>query len=295
MGGPENLEMDDNGLVSADFKLEKNDLGADFGQQVIQETREIVSDEEEAEDDEDIEEEEEFEEEDEDSEEEDEAEESPKSKKKALKFDDEPEPEKPVSYQQAMEYYHKQFIALSFKESGYDVKDDLSNLQELAAQAVKEDPLGWEKVIRAAQQYATNNANEYHKQKIQPYENYHIKKGVQKFVLRMNEHYPDIQDYLPAMNELQEEFFKKWPELINDPVRAIPLMYHEAKMSNSKGKKAKNKAKAKPASRKKVQMETSPGMQRTTSKRVKENKNPRDVDFSKLGKDGLDQFVGGIF
>lgn len=226
---------------------------------------------------------------DEEAEEEEEVEEEvPQTKKKkpVQAEEDEPAPEKPVSYEQAYNHYRTQYIAQSLKESGFEVKDDLSNLRDMMAQAAKEDPVGWQEVREYANNIAKNNADAYHRDKILPFENYHIRRGIKNFISRLNEHYTDIQEYLPDMQKSQEQFFRKFPELINDPIRAIPLLYLEAKEARLK------KATKKSSSR--TTMETGGARRISTSNRNKASKE-KDIDFKELVKFGTDRFVGGIF
>lgn len=194
------------------------------------------------------------------------------------------EPEVPkATYEQALAHYKRENVAQLLRQNGYEVAEDCSNLREAINTAQKEDFAGLQEVYEYADTAAKQHAEKYATDHILPWQRFQQKKGIVNFLARMSEDFLDIGEVYPVMDAIKDDFFRRWPELLQDPIRALPLMYAVAKEKMAKGEVEPKK----PLKKKAPAVET--GGKKGKASPVKK-KTKGDIDFSTALEDPLQKF-----
>lgn len=273
MDEPEFEEEDDDGEVDEDHK---------------EENPELYPDEDEDED----EEEDEGEEEEEEEEEEDDTP-APEVKFEPIKPED--MLPKPLAYEEAVTWYEDQLLISSFKSLGYQIGEKGEGLKEAYKDVRDKDPLYLDNLRVRVTNEARKRGEEYRRTKIEPYERQQTEIKVMNVSMQLVKVFPDFFNYTKEMLAAQASLADKYPEILEDPARALPLLYSMAKekhgaKSSSKGKARTPETKKEPP--KMARGRTAPKM-RDRGTTSKPNKSGFDLERTFSGSDDPLSFLGG--
>lgn len=146
----------------------------------------------------------------------------------AAKFEaSKPPVPQPVSKREAFEFFRKQAVVAVLKNSNFEVSgpDD----PRIKDYLDKLTPTDYEAVKKFSEEKGTIDADEYERTNIKPYVEWNKQERVKSAVYFVTREFPDVGQYKEEMKAVENEFWKRNPELLDYPEVAIPMLLMKAK------------------------------------------------------------------
>ena len=138
------------------------------------------------------------------------------------------EPENLATVSDCYNHYLKVGVAYYLRENGVQVREDLKDLETKIREAYRLDAYGANQIMALGKTYAENVAKKYYEERWQPNELKRINKNLINFTTQFKKDFPDYLQHYKEMEAIAPKVFKEYPELKDDYMRALPIIYLRA-------------------------------------------------------------------